>query len=1502
MGPAGAVMKKQTILFLTADPSGTSSHWLGRQVGAIHKALGSCVHRGRFELNERWAIEWPDLLPALRTLNPTLVHFSGQGGAGGLVFHAIGGGSHAVSVDAFADAFRAEGASTKLVVLCNCYSDAQAEALLAHVECVIGIDVSARGDEAWIFATGFYRALGDGASIKAAYDDGVASLALAGLPTSVRPQIKVRSEASARLVPAVLALADPASCPYPGMRAYSADTAEYFHGRDAKIDELIGLLRSGEREIYVIGPSGSGKSSLVAAGVLPRLAGGRVPGLGAFVIRSMRPGAQPIARMCEALEISDADAIAAPADAITALCAHSERTATLLIVIDQLEEVFAQANKDERMRFFAALQALRTDGRCVVILTLRADFFGAFMESPLWMDPITRVEIGPLSRDELREAIEGPAKALDCIVKPELTEQLSGEAASEPGILPLLQYVLVQLWELGRQRMLERVADRVSPSHARIELTRADYQALSVEDRSGLAIALSSRADATLKALTPSQREIARRIMLRLVSFGEGRSDTRRQQPRSKLRDESDDLGDFDVVLHELTDNRLLTMDGERYGDVLVDLAHEVMTTAWPTLERWIKTRRADELRRRWLEDAAARWIERRRGAAGLLDPTEFAEVEAWRRTESAREVGASEDMVALIEASRAVLQRRRHLRVWGVIGLVAFIAVVIFLATLERERAYEAEVERKRRKTSEQENTHRLALSFQEAGRQLLLDGHPLKALPYLVEARKKGEEGATLRMLYWAASRYFLVAPPLEHQGDVVSAMFSLDGTRVVTASADGMVRIWNVVTGRQLMGLEHRGEVRNTELSRDGARIVTVSADKKAHLWNTATGQELAVLEHGGSRQGDDPRRGNLPSDRREGVRSAVFSPDGKYILTAGDDGTARLWDAATGKPFARWLLHRGSVQSAAFNLDGTRIVTVSDDKTARVWGAATGHPLSPLLEHHSAVWAAAFSPDSRKVVTVSAETTAHVWDAGTGRHLAMLAHQGIVVSAVFSPDGSRVVTASDDKTARVWDATTGAPLAPPLEHQGKVRSAAFSPDGARIVTASADQTARVWDARTGKSLARPLEHQGGVLSAMFSSDGTRIVTASTDQTARVWDARTRQSLEHKGDIQGAAFSLDGTRVVTACSDHYARVWEVATGKLVVTLAGDEGTVNSAAFSPDGTRVVTASDDRLHPRSTQLRPDFGSAHIWDAGTGKPLASLVGHGGVVWSAAFSPDGSHIVTASGDMTARIWNVATGDPITPPLVHQGVVWSAVFAPDGRRVVTASADHMARIWDASNGNQLTKPLEHHNEVRSAVFSPDGKLVVTASWDSTAQVWDAATGHLLFPLEHAGIVRSAAFSPDNTRIVTASDDTTARVWDAGTGKNIAVFLEHQGPVWSAAFNRDGRRIVTASDDGTARVWDAGTGKILATLEHPGGVRSAMFSVDGRHVITVGYGNIAQIWEIRLDETLEPWSAAAELSPFVLTNDGVLQRRVPLSLGSVPHLSREPRIDSPYPLLDR
>ena len=575
---------------------------------------------------------------------------------------------------------------------------------------------------------------------------------------------------------------------------------------------------------------------------------------------------------------------------------------------------------------------------------------------------------------------------------------------------------------------------------------------------------------------------------------------------------------------------------------------------------------------------------------------------------------------------------------------------------------------------------------------------------------------------------------------------------------------------------------------------------------------------------------------------GVVFVAFSPDGGRILTGSYDGTARVWDAASGHELLNLDVPRG-VSSAAFSWHGQRIVT-GHDRSAEVWDTGSGHELFSLTGHGDIVQSVAFSSDGRRIATGSDDRTAMVWDATTGRELFTLAsHSNKVRSVVFSWDGQRIATGSYDGTAKVWDAVTGKQLFSLQGHGGGLNCVALSPDGQRIATGDWNGAAKVWEAASGVEPLALKGHNDAIIALAFSPDSQRIATASWDNTAKVCDANGGNELltlrGHTGGLLSVAFSPDSQRIATGSMDGTAKVWNAAGSKETLTFKGC-----TATFSPDGQRIVTGSLD-------------GTATLWDAASGRELLTFRSHSRDVRSVAFSPDGQRIVTGSLDHTAKVWEAASGNERFTLNGHKSLIQSVAYSPDGHKILTGSTDGTAKVWDAATGaplQVLTVPGSI-SMINCVAFSPDGGRIVTGSDDPATEIWDAASGKLLLTLQAHS--QSVAFSPDGQKIVTGSGAGTATVFDTTSGKPLLTFKVAGGGVWSVAFSPDGQRIVTGSGAGTVKVWDAATGKELLTLRGgTGSVFSVAFSPDGGRIVTASADETAKVWTAATAPQVEAW----------------------------------------------
>lgn len=589
-----------------------------------------------------------------------------------------------------------------------------------------------------------------------------------------------------------------------------------------------------------------------------------------------------------------------------------------------------------------------------------------------------------------------------------------------------------------------------------------------------------------------------------------------------------------------------------------------------------------------------------------------------------------------------------------------------------------------------------------------------------------------------------------------------------------------------------LGHQGGLRAIALSPDGRRMVSASIDRTLRLWNVASGQPIGppLVGHSGT------------------VRAVAFSPDGRRIVSGSSDTTLRIWDGFTGSPIGAAILgNTGPILSVAFSPDGRQIVSGAMDKTLRVWDAANGKSLAPpLLGHLGVVRAVAFSPDGRTILSGSSDNSLRLWDATSGRPIGrpLLGHTDTVSAAAFSPDGRRIVSGSFDKSLRLWDAATGTPLGSPhYGHRDWVRSVAFSSDGKSIVTGSADGTMLLWDGLTGNRVGQPLKgHTGSVDSVAFLGDGRSIVSGSIDRSVRLWDATTGQTIDNvlkgpKGMTAAVAFSPNGRRIVTGLVDNSLQFWDAASAAPIgKPLRGHTLQATSVAFSPDGRRLVSGSQDN-------------SLRLWDVSTGKQIAVLeLLHRDSIVSVAFSADGRRIASGSLDYTVRLWDGRNGQPIGKPLQgHGSQVRSVTFSPDGRLVVSGSGDSTLRLWDVATGRQIGPPLQGHDgEVLSVAFSPDGRQIVSGSSDRSLRLWDVATGKPIgVPLQvYSSSVIAVAFSPNGRLIRSISRYSRVLLWDSSSHKPITTAVQGlNDSVEAAAFSPNGSRVVAIFSDSSAHL---------------------------------------------------------------------------------------------------
>jgi len=1253
--------------------------------------------------------------------------------------------------------------------------------------------------------------------------------------------------------------------PWLGLRSFSESVRGYFFGRDREIQEICERVL--HRPLTVLfGQSGLGKTSILGAGVVPRL---REMGWHPVRFRLvLDQGALPLetqvlAELCNTLGlVRPAAEVGLWAFFHDPLHGFIDEAGTSrfrpILIFDQFEELFTLGERHrpaDVQDFLEALacvvenrpptavrDALDQDDAladrlligarpCKVLLSLREDYLHSLERSRAQMPSLmeNRFELRLLAGPEAFEAVFRPGALRDeagssnPIIAPEAARSVvrfvAGVATDVPlgeidNVPPLLSLVCEQL-----------NARRLRDGAANIDAESLRHSASEV---------LGDFYDQSLEPFPPAVRHL---LEDRLLSDSGFRESLTHDTAIADLRRMG--LADPEAVLRKLVDCRLLVIE-ERAGVARIEFTHDVLApiAAASRTERHVR-----EAKIRAEQQLSEQRRKARRRAVLSLVLSVLAVVSilgsviAWKQTRKAeaatkaaqQEVARNQELLRQASNAAFATGYKAWQEDWDAEkkGELAFSiggftkwheAVAYLIRALEldpqNQRALSllADTLRNRVRDKCPENTvEEMPLHF------------PSADCVHSPDRSRVLTVSTNIPLQIWDTISGKPVSEIIPDEGNFNKCFFSPDSRRLVTVHGS-IVRIWDAITGR-IVGepLHLEGDFGTVTFSPDSRRLIT-NYDGIVRIWDAITAKNVGETLH-----------------LRVGDEVLTFSPDGR-LLVASQNATSHIWDTTSGKAIDEPIRHHTFVSGVSFSPDGTRIAMRHVDGSVIIWDMKTRKTIGQPLLHEGFVYDVIFSPDSRYLVILN-NRCADIWDTNSGKRVCEpIYHEPGVLRAKFSPDGTRVAIDSYDNAARIWDIATGVQMGEPLLHAGRINSIEFSPDATRVLTASEDKTARIWDAITGKPRGEILRHEGSVYSADFNSNATQITTYANDGISRIWEvARTGRPGEphrHFLPVTSAAFSPDGAHLATA-SDHIARVWNAKAGQALEWLRHD-GSIHSATFSPDGTQVITASGDT-------------TARIWDAGSGKPIGEPLRHEGEVYSAAFSPDGSRVITASRDGTARIWDAVTGKQVGQVLRHQDEVNGAAFSPDGSYIITASNDKTAQLWNASTGMAIGKPYHHEDSVLSAAFSPDGVHVVTLSNDKSARIWNVSKGaSVCEALLHGDKVTHAAFSPDGIHVVTSSSDKSARIWNLSNGARVGEILLHEEKVTHASFSPDGSRVVTSSTDNTARIWDVKTGKQLGEpLCHESWVRSASFSPDGTRVITAS-GNAAWLWNVRHPET--------------------------------------------------
>lgn len=1161
--------------------------------------------------------------------------------------------------------------------------------------------------------------------------------------------------------------------PYRGLRAFQETDAANFFGRETLVKRLLNRLQEDnpyKRFLAVVGPSGSGKSSLVKAGLIPSLRQGALTASNQWYYDEIVPGTQPFTELENALVGVATD----PPQNLSTQLRHSERglldavnavlpddETNFFLFIDQFEELFTLVEDDHIIdQFLDALFVAVTDpaSRLYVVITIRADFYDRPLLQPRLSNLVReRTEVVvPLSATELERVIVEPARRAGVAIDSALVAAIVAEVKEQPGALPLLQYALSELFDLRENGII----------------TANVYRQIG-----GVRGALAKRADELYSKLTPEEQTAVRQVFLRLITLGEGTEDTRRRALLTEVTSIQNNTQT--AMIQELVDHlgkaRLLTFDRDPdTRSPTIEVTHEAIIREWDRLRGWLDDSRNDVRMQRTLSSLASEWHLNHQDPSFLLRGIRLESYEKWSQTtnlmlteqEQAYLEGSANERHQRELAEAAQEEREERLRIRS-LNALRLLAIVLTIATLGAFALTGFAVQESNRANANAASSQSIA--WEAGARRVLSDADGDLALLLALQANELDnppiEAINTLSEVTFApGTRNVLTG----HTSQVDGVAISPNGQLLASGSTDFSVRIWDINTGEQLNLLEgHTGDITSIAFSPNGQLLVSTGRRFQAIVWDVQTGEMLNSLQGHGNAV----------------VYDAVFSPDGMYLYTSGGDGELVQWDIASGAQINRFQGHQvAAVLSIDISPDGEQLLSGSRATELILWDTRTAAVLGRLAGHDSAVNDLKFSPDGTKAVSVDGGGEIILWD--------MLA-----INETISIDDTAVLSNINSSIAQ-----------PFFNAVDNIFGVAFSPNGQHIYTASSGSTSAensvyIWNAETGQVITRLEGHDDGVLSIAVSGTGHLVASGSVDQTIRLWNVGQSGSEFHLDAHTSRVTNVfvQDDLLYTASADNSLRVWDADTGREVSRIEVTGMSFVAADVSPNGERALLGSRNGVlievemetNVTLNELSTAEGGEHnetveivtyldderalsagldnkiiLWDMIAGRSIRTYEGHTDGIYDLAVFPDGTQFASASIDGTVRIWNLATGETstiLTSNDVEPIPLFSIDVNSDGSSIATGRRDGVVILWDVATGAETSRFVGDTDTIWSVAFHSDGNRLLSGSADGVLSIWDiAADGQRQrFELPSTGIF-AATFTPDGQSAVTGHSNGQVYVW--------------------------------------------------------------------------------------------------------------------------------------------